>query len=263
MVPDTLGAVLAFLGLVAPGVAFELLRERRRPTIEETAFREASRIALTSLVFTLGAGTILVLAHLAGAPFVANPGEWLRRGNAYAHDNLGLVSFTLLLQVALALALAVLADWAFRRSAPGHVVPGSIWFQLFRSRRPDGATPWVHLRLTDETEIWGYADDYTPDQRLDKRELTLVGPGLQYRRKGATSNQELDRWAAICVRGDQITWLKVMYVSNDSSAGSFVTLAPRQVRRRAWRRSRGTPSPADAGRSGASTRPAERAAGAQ
>jgi Family of unknown function (DUF6338) len=262
MVPDTLGAVLAFLGLVAPGVAFELLRERRRPTIEETAFREASRIALTSLVFTLGAGAILLLAYLAGAPFIADPAAWLRNGTAYALDNLGLVSFTMLLQVSLALALAVLADWVFRRSAPGHVVPGSIWFQLFRNRRPDGATPWVHLRLTDETEIWGYADDYTPEQKLDNRELTLVGPGLQYRRKGATGNQELDRWAAICVRGDQITWLKVMYVSNDSSAGSFVTVAPRQVRRRAWRRSRGSPSLAAPGRGGALTRPAERGGGA-
>lgn len=235
MVPDTLGAVVAFLGLVAPGVAFELLRERRRPTVEETAFREASRIALTSLVFTLGAGAVLVLAHLAGASFVADLAEWLRRGNAYALDNLGLVSFTMLLQVSLALALAVLADWLFRRSAPGHVVPGSIWFQLFRNRRPDGATPWVHLRLGDETEIWGYADDYTPEQKLDNRELTLVGPGLQYRRKGATSNQELDRWAAICVRGDQITWLKVMYVSNDSAEDAVVTVAPRRAARRGLR----------------------------
>jgi len=240
MVPDTLGAFVAFLGLVAPGVAFELLRERRRPTIEETAFREASRIALTSLVFTLGAGAILALAHLAGAPFVADPVEWLRQGSAYALDNLGLVSLTMLLQVALALALAVLADWVFRRSAPGHVIPGSIWFQLFRNRRPDGTTPWVHLRLADETEIWGYADDYTPEQKLDNRELTLVGPGLQYRRKGATSNQELNRWAAVCVRGDQITWLKVMYVSNDSRDGAFVTLAARQSgRRRRLRRSPG------------------------
>jgi len=263
MVPDTLGAVVTFLGLVAPGVAFELLRERRRPSIEETAFREASRIALTSLVFTLGAGAILALAHLAGAPFVADPVEWLRHGGAYALDNLGLVSFTALLQVALALALALLADWTFRRSAPGHVVPGSIWFQLFRNRRPDGATPWVHLRLTDETEIWGYADDYTPDQRLDNRELTLVGPGLQYRRKGASTNQELDRWAAICVRGDQITWLKVMYVSNDSREGAFVTLAPRQEGRRGRRRSHGYAAASTRRPGGASTRPAEPAAGAR
>jgi Family of unknown function (DUF6338) len=231
MIPDTLGAVVAFLGLVAPGVAFELLRERRRPSIEETAFREASRVALTSLVFTLGAGAILALAFLAGAPFLADPTDWLRRGSDYALENLDLVTVTVLLQVSLALALAVLADRAFRRSAPGDVVPGSIWFQLFRHRRPEGTSPWIHLRLTDETEIWGYADDYTPEQKLDNRELTLVGPGLQYRRKGATSNQELDRWAAICVRGDQITWLKVMYVSNDSPADSYVAVAPRRSRR--------------------------------
>jgi hypothetical protein len=65
-------------------------------------------------------------------------------------------------------------------------------------------------------------------------------PGLQYRRKGATTNQALDRWSAICVRGAQISWLKVMYVSNDSREGTFVTVAPRVLgRARGGRRSRG------------------------
>ena len=65
MAPDTLGALLAFLVFVAPGLCFELLRERRRPALEQTAFREASRIALTSLLFS-GAALVVVVAVVAG-----------------------------------------------------------------------------------------------------------------------------------------------------------------------------------------------------
>lgn len=216
MIPETLGAFLAFLGLVAPGLAFQLLRERRRPSIEETAFREATRIALTSLVFTVAALGVLALLHSGGALLVPDAAEWMRRGNAYLHDNLGLVSRTLLLELVIALGLVAFVDWILRRSAPGRIVPGSIWFQLFRQRCPDGATPWLHVKLEDDTEVWGYVGDYTPDQKLDNRELTIIGPKLQYRRGDGTVNEPLDSWSSISVRGATITWMKVTYVADDS-----------------------------------------------
>ena len=215
MVPETFGALLAFFGLVAPGLAFELLREKRRPSLEETAFREASRIALTSLLFTVGSLAVLAIIRRVNNSLVADVAEWIERGNDYVRENLALVSMTLLLELLVALGLVVAVDWFFRRSAPGHIVPGSIWFQLFRRRRPAGTTPWVHIKLVDETEIWGFVGDYSADQDLDNRELTIVGPKLEYRRKG-NPDESLDSWSSISVRGDSINWLKVAYVSDDS-----------------------------------------------
>lgn len=156
LVPETFGTVLAFLGFVAPGLSFELLRERRRPSIEETAFREASRIALASLLLTLSAlATLAIVSHFSSWLF-ADPREWFRRGNAYVHENFGLVGRSMLLHLAIAFSLCVLVDWLLRQSARGRIVPRSIRFQLFRQRCPDQATPWLHVKLDDETEIWGY-----------------------------------------------------------------------------------------------------------
>jgi hypothetical protein len=217
MSPDTLGTLLAFLALIVPGLAFELLRERRRPFIEETAFREASRIALTSVIFT-GSSVLVVTAISALKPsWFSDPAQWLKDGQLYLQAHLGLAVRTVAVVVLLSLALAVLTDLLLRRSAPGRIVAGSVWFAVFRQHRPAGSTPWVHLRLSDETEIWGYVGDYTPDAKLDNRELVIEGPKLQYRKKGADKNTMLPTWSFLCVRGESIVWMKVQYVTNGSS----------------------------------------------
>jgi hypothetical protein len=220
VIPETIGALVAFLGLIAPGVAYELLREKRRPSIEETAFREASRTALTSLVFTTGSIALLAGVHAVSPDAVLDAAAWIEHGKKYVSANVGLVGRTLLIELGLALALATIADRLFRRSAPGQISPGSVWFQLFRQRRPAGATPWLHVRLDDETEIWGFVGDYSADQRLENRELTIRGPKLQYRRRGDTTNEALSSWSSILLRGDSIVWMKVAYVADDSPPGS-------------------------------------------
>jgi hypothetical protein len=134
----------------------------------------------------------------------------------------------MLLQLLIALGLAVLTDWLFRKSASGRIVPGSIWFQLFRQRCPRGATPWLHLKLEDETEIWGYVGDYTPDQKMENREISIFGPKLQYRRKGDATREHLTDWSSITVRGDEISWMKVTYVADDSPADRPTVLRAEQ-----------------------------------
>jgi len=48
-----------FVVLIAPGLLFDLLAERRRAGAPESAFREASRVVLASLVFSsLGLGVV-------------------------------------------------------------------------------------------------------------------------------------------------------------------------------------------------------------
>lgn len=249
MIPETVGALLAFLGLIAPGVAFELLRERRRPALEETAFREASRIALSSLIFTTGSLAVLAIVRTIRPAAVLDPAAWINRGKDYVSGHIGLVSRTLLIELAIALLLAVLADWLFRRSAPGRIAPGSMWYQQFRQRRPAGTRPWLHIRLDDETEVWGYLGDYSADQKLENRELTVRGPRLQYRRKGETTNEMLNSWSSVLLRGEAIAWMKVAYVADESPADEprLVPAADpgrgrvRRRRRQAFRRRRSRP----------------------
>jgi hypothetical protein len=219
VIRETLAALLAFLVFIVPGLTFELLRERRRPSAEQTAFREASRIALTSVLFSTAATLVLVAVRAVRPSAVVDPAAWLREGQRYVADHLTQVVVTVALLMGVSTVLALLTDLALRRTAHGRIVPGSIWFALFRQHRPPGATPWVHLRLVDETEVWGFAGDYTPDQSLENRELLVEGPRLQYRRKGQSTNTPLPRWAFIAVRGENITWMKVQYVRDGDDGG--------------------------------------------
>lgn len=230
MISQTLAALLAFLVFVVPGLAFELLRERRRPILEETAFREASRVGLTSILFTRTALLILSMVRTLHPSWVVDPANWLTSGNRYVAQNLPLVATTTAVLLVISLLLAVMTDFTFRRRAPGHITTGSIWFAVFRQHRPPGGHPWVHLGLVDETEIWGYAGDYTPSESLDNRELLLKQPDLQYRRKGETSNTSLPKWAFVVVRGERISWMKVQYVARTST--DELRLLPPVYRRR-------------------------------
>lgn len=232
MAPDTLAALLGFLAFVAPGLAFEMLRERRRPSIEESSFREASRIALSSLVFSSAALLVLALIRTVRPSWFASPSAWLRGGSTYAAAHLGAVVASVAAFLLVAVLLAAGVDHLLRRRAGGHIVTGSIWFSAFRLHRPPGADPWVHLRLDDETEVWGYAGDYTPDQSLDNRELLVKGPQLQYRRKGAVENTLLPDWSFVAVRGATITWMKVQYVAEDEHGATVIVPARYEQQRR-------------------------------
>lgn len=65
MIPDGIGSVVGFLVLIAPGLLFDWLEDRRRPTIKESAFREAGRTVLASLGFGVAAAFVLILLALA------------------------------------------------------------------------------------------------------------------------------------------------------------------------------------------------------
>lgn len=62
MIPQTVGALIGFLIFIAPGVLWELLRERHRPPLDGSTFREAARVALMSVVLSG-----LAIAVVAGA----------------------------------------------------------------------------------------------------------------------------------------------------------------------------------------------------
>src|SRR3712207_1635976 len=142
MVPESVLTFIAFLVLVAPGLLFELLRERRRPALEETAFREASRIALASLAFSGLAVCVLAAIRTLQPVWMPDPRAWIAGGRDYLQDHYRLVFTAVVLEVLLALGFAVLCDRLARRNAKGDVVAGGIWYQLLRAKRPPGTSAW-------------------------------------------------------------------------------------------------------------------------
>lgn len=223
MIPTTTAQILLFLALVAPGLYFELLRERRRPAIGETAFREASRIALASILFDVAALAALAIVRIIQPSWMPDPGRWLTHPATYVRDHYALITWAALGELALALGFATLVD-RLRRRRSGDMRPGGIWFQLFRADRPDNTVPWVSLRLTDGAEIAGFLSYYVPADDPASREIALrhnaQGTGLQLRKAEDRPIERLDQWSDIVVRGDQISYFKVRYLPAAPGAGA-------------------------------------------
>ncbi|MDR7383505.1 DUF6338 family protein [Promicromonospora iranensis] len=212
MVPESLATVYAFLGLVAPGLLFQLLRERARPALEESAFREASRVALTSLAFTTASILILAAASAVAPRAVVDLAGWLESGSEYVSEHLWLVVSSVLLEVGLACALAwlsatALAVWVDDQSVKH--AKTSIWHLAILESRPKGEETWLSIELMDGVKVWGYVHYFTTDLAMDNRELSLTGPGLSIQRVGEERKSVTATY--LVLPGSDIRRMKVSY----------------------------------------------------
>lgn len=176
MIPQSVLALVAFLFLVAPGLLFELLGERRRPAREETAFREASRTALASLLLSLAAVLLLVAIGQWKPTLLPDVERWLRDSKNYVPDHYDVVGRFLLLELGVALVLAVLTDLALGVRRRSTIRPISGWHRVFRTELPRGSQPYIRVRLTDGSEYCGVLAAYSTNYGLGDRELVLASP---------------------------------------------------------------------------------------
>ena len=228
VIPQTLGALAAFLALVAPGIVFELRRERRRARHQETAFREASRVALGSLVFTLASLLILTgvqgLFSLAGLRLLASPETWLTAGEAYPRDHLTLIVVSAAVELALACALAIGLDVVLARRSHeiASVRQRTAWAEALRIDRPAGTVPWVHVFLESGSSFFGYVRSYTPSGPLGDREIVLEGESLTYLGKPLDGTEEFEKkvvgenWHRVVIPGSKIAYLRVSYLNPET-----------------------------------------------
>lgn len=211
MIPSTIGAFIAFLGLVAPGLVFQMVRESKRPSHGETTFRELSRVALTSLIFTLASLALLACLRLARPGLLVDARAWLTHGQPYLANHLLVVSITLVLEVALACLLAFAAAEVLSRGSRAHISPYGIWYKVLRDERPDGTRPWIALHLTDGTELTGLLRHYTESEVLERQEIAIGGPHMKRLSPGGEFSDIGENFDAAVVRGDQILYMVVRY----------------------------------------------------
>jgi hypothetical protein len=211
LIPSTVGAFVAFLGLVAPGLVFQMTGESRRPSHTETTFRELSRVALTSLIFTLASLALLACWRLAWPGQLIDARAWLTGGQAYLGDHLLVVSFTLVLEVALACLLAFAAAEVLSRSSRAHISPYGIWYKVLRDERPDDTKAWLVLHLTDGTELTGLLRHYTEGQVLERQEIAIGGPHMKRLTPDGKLSNIGENFDTAVVRGDQILYMVVRY----------------------------------------------------
>lgn len=213
MLPQTFATLFAFLGLVTPGLVFQLIRETQRPALQESAFREASRVALTSLVFTAASTLLLGLLSLAWPNAFADVSAWLNTGEKYASSNLRVVAWTIGAEVAIAAGLAGAAALLVDKLLLGYGVisKSSIWHKHFAVDLPATHEAWLKLTLNDKTQVWGWLDYYTVDRPLADREISLKGPGLAIQGPSDTEPIRMSHTDYLTLRGSTIQLMHVMH----------------------------------------------------
>jgi hypothetical protein len=214
VVPSTWLSVLFFLLLIAPGLVFDLLAERRRAGADESAFREASRVALASTAFSGAALAILATVRALKPGWMPDPRRLLGDGQAYLADEYRLVLRALLIQVAIALVLALITHAILAKTSGASIRQRSAWSSVFHYELPDGSQAHARVRMADESVYIGRVAHFTANVEHADRELVLAPP-LYSKVKDGQLKDVPEEWQRIVVRGDQIVVLSVQYRPKD------------------------------------------------
>ncbi|WP_410656327.1 DUF6338 family protein [Amycolatopsis sp. lyj-112] len=218
MIPQTFGTLVAFLALIAPGLAFELTRERKRPARSDSVFREASRIALASLILSAAAVVIQLALWKIWPQGSINLDKWTKLGNVYLQDNttkiVGNLAAITLFSCFLGFATAQIV--AFKTGEESVNINSSAWREALRSDRPRNAKVWVHVHLKDKTAFFGYLGSYSLAEKPDEREILLKGVTLH--RVNFTESGEVEKvatigekWECVIIPSSQISYIRVQY----------------------------------------------------
>jgi len=230
--PTDLVGVGFYLLLIIPGVVFAFSRERHRPKVKRSAFRETATAILVS------AGIVSVFALVLATGSAVNPAwhgqvaEFLADPSLYARGHFEL--FVICGFVVLAFA-SLLAWWLgserMHRLTLGRSSADpdrDSWGDVF-TRQPK-ARNFVGVELKDGTWIQGYLDTYgNVGEEGTPKALTLVG-NISVRPVGG---ELLDfDGEVIVIKDEEIRYLSVTYIAADSEAEGLAAVQERS----SWRR---------------------------
>lgn len=230
MVPETALSLLAFVLLISPGLIFEWLRRRHRPSIDRSAFEEIATVVVASLVLTWVAVAVLALVDLVDDDLLASVWLWIREGKSYSDLHPKRSIGTVGLAVAIAWIGGIGANWLLcqrfyaeyakpylNRVAAiedgQEIRPHSALWNVLRGRRDSGTgSVWLSIEVEDGSSVTGafYACDTEGDP--DTRMLVLKKPFIA--RAPGSESAPLDStgtWQLLVVPMKQIQRILVLY----------------------------------------------------
>jgi hypothetical protein len=239
LVPTTWLAVLFYVLLVAPGLLYDLLAERRRAKVSESVFREVSRTVLASLIISTISFGILVTIRWAHPSWMPDPDRLFAGTGDYVIRHYRLILRTLLLEGGIALAIAGGFQWARTRRSRARLRPVSTWTKVFREECPPGFLPHVQVRLANGMIYVGQVGHFTADLETSEREIVLVPP-LYVKKPDGQLKAMPQEWQRIVLSGESLESLVVQY-RPDLRSSSPGGLAKRLQVRLPWSRTEPRP----------------------
>jgi hypothetical protein len=229
VIPQTVAAAVAFLVFVAPGIHFELLRESRRPRLDQSSFQEAARIGLWSVAFSGSAVVIFAVARFWVPHGLPDPSEWALEGTSYVASHVALVGAFLVVEFSLALAIATLVHRSLnapkgmaricgralrkwlRHDPRREILPYSVWWAAFHARTPEQAEIHVSVRLKDGSVFTGKLGSFTTAGQDGDRDLALEAP-VQVLRPGRVAVTLESPWHRLVLPGSEIHEIAVRWI---------------------------------------------------
>lgn len=210
---DTWVAVVLFLILIAPGLLFDLLTEKRHVRGTESTLRETGRVALASLVFSTVSSVIVLSVGQGRDSWLPTWSELFADPHAYFVDHYKQVVATLLAEVVLALGLVCVVHWFLaQRSGGATLQQTSPWTQVFKDERLDGRTTQVCVTLVDGKRILGTVAKYSADlSPTEERELVLAWPISVWSEAEMKFKPSHVDWQRTIIPGTQIARIDVAY----------------------------------------------------
>jgi hypothetical protein len=217
MVPGSWLAVLLFFLLVAPGLAFDLLSQRRRTAVSESTFREISRVILASIAFSGVALAILATVRATIEPmWLPDPAALLRDGARYAKANYQALAWTLVAGVIFSVTLAGITHLILARIAGGaRIRQRSAWTRVFKADCPPARFPYARIRLDDGSVYAGKVQDYSPDIETADREIVLGPPFLRSKIGDGALTDIPKVYERVVIPGSAIRAISVAYWPED------------------------------------------------
>jgi Family of unknown function (DUF6338) len=214
VVPDTWITVVFFLVLAAPGILFDLLRSRLVADASETAFREAGRIILVSLLVSSLTAGVITLVSLWLVPPTAIDLKMVFTDKEYVAQNLPGVVILVVTQVLLSLGLVWIYDRITSRRFNGaRLLRENSWTFVLRSHNPVSPEhTYARIQLTSGTVYYGRVEYFSPDLDADNREIVLGRP-ISVLKPGAQKYSAQDGYTRAILPGSQIESVQIRYVA--------------------------------------------------
>ncbi|WAH97760.1 DUF6338 family protein [Arthrobacter sp. MMS18-M83] len=246
--PTSAFGVLVFILAVAPGFYYELVRGRRYTRTKESAFYEASRAVVASVVLGVFAGALAFLFWL----YILSPEDppdvtaLLKRDPQYlgAHTR----------QLVGGLAVYLVASFLFARLwmklhglydrakakfpwlSQGVTSSHSLWTEVLQSRAPKGHISVARVRMKSG-EIWvGPVLGFSTEHELADRELVLHQP-IHFASSKTPTALSPTPFSSIILKGPEIEMIAVVGCALDEKL-------PKSHRRKRGRANLQTPAAA-------------------